>query len=143
MRPPASHYRMGAGVIGKRERGFMNVNAIIRNFYEGLAKKNDQWQENLADNVQFSDASKRLHAEGRDAFIQSFTPFIKSVESVEMKQLIVENGDACAVVGYDYVSPKGAKLHQDDAEVWKVTDGKIASLTIYFDITEFRSFMGR
>ena len=47
------------------------------------------------------------------------------------------------MVSYDYVSPKGNRLHQDDAEVWKVVDGKIAALTIYFDITEFRSFMGR
>jgi ketosteroid isomerase-like protein len=47
------------------------------------------------------------------------------------------------VVSYDYVSPKGATLHQDDAEVWKVVDGKIVALTIYFDITEFRTFMER
>jgi ketosteroid isomerase-like protein len=47
------------------------------------------------------------------------------------------------VVSYDYISPKGNKLHQDDAEVWKITDGMIELLTIYFDITEFRNFMGR
>jgi hypothetical protein len=34
-------------------------------------------------------------------------------------------------------------LHQDDAEVWKIENGQIVSLTIYFDITEFRGFMGR
>jgi hypothetical protein len=33
-------------------------------------------------------------------------------------------------------------LHQDDAEVWRIEGGEIASLTIYFDITEFRTFMG-
>ena len=26
---------------------------------------------------------------------------------------------------------------------WRIVDGKVAALTIYFDITEFRSFMGR
>ena len=51
--------------------------------------------------------------------------------------------DAVAVVSYDYVSPTGGKLHQDDAEIWKIVDGKIAALTIYFDITAFRAFMGR
>lgn len=60
-----------------------------------------------------------------------------------MQQLIVEGNDACAVVSYDYLSPAGARLHQDDAEIWKIVDGKIAALTIYFDITEFRTFMGR
>ncbi len=119
----------------------MQVKEVISSFYDGLAKKNDEWQKNLSENVVFSDASRKLHAEGRDAFIQSFTPFLRGIENVQMKQLIVESGNACAVVGYDYLSPRGTRWHQDDAEVWQVVDGKIAALTIYFDITEFRSMM--
>ncbi len=121
----------------------MTVKEIIQGFYAGLAQKNDAWQTNLAPDVLFSDASHRLHAEGKGAFIQSFTPFLRSVEKVQLEQLIVEGAMACAVVSYDYISPQGGKLHQEDAEVWKVVDGKIAALTIYFDITEFRAFMGR
>lgn len=116
---------------------------IIQNFYDSLAQKTDAWQRDLADNVVFADASNRLHAEGRDAFIQSFTGFLRAVERVELRQLIIDGDDAAAVVSYDYVSPSGGRLHQDDAEIWRVVDGKIAALTIYFDITEFRSFMGR
>jgi ketosteroid isomerase-like protein len=121
----------------------MTVQEIIKNFYDGLAQKNNEWQKHVSESIVFSDASKKLHAEGKEAFIQSFTPFLRAVEKVHMKQLIVEDTNACAVVSYDYVSPTGGKLHQDDAEVWKVVDGKIVALTIYFDITEFRSFMGR
>ena len=121
----------------------MTVHEIIKQFYDGLAHKNDEWQKHVAFDVVFSDASKKLHVEGKEAFIQSFTTFLRAVENVQLKQLIVEGGNACAVVSYDYISPEGTKLHQDDAEVWKVVDGKIVSLTIYFDITEFRSFMGR
>ncbi len=121
----------------------MAIQEIVTAFYSSLAAKNDDWQKNLADDVVFRDASDRLHAEGKAAFIQSFTPFLRSVEKVWLKQLIVQDNDAAAVVSYDYVSPSGAKLHQDDAEIWKVADGKIKALTIYFDITEFRSFMGR
>ena len=116
---------------------------IIRNFYGSLAQKTDAWQRDLAANVVFADASKRLCAEGRDAFIQSFTGFLRAVERVQLQQLLVDGADAAAVVSYDYVSPTGAKLHQGDAEIWKLVDGKIAALTIYFDITEFRTFMGR
>ncbi len=121
----------------------MTVKEIITSFYSSLAQKNEQWQTYLASNVVFSDASKKLHAEGKQAFIQSFTNFLRAVENVQMKQLIAEGPDACAVVSYDYVSPTGNRLHQDDAEVWKVIDGKIVALTIYFDITEFRGFMAR
>ncbi len=119
----------------------MTVKEVVQSFYESLAKKNNDWQKNLADDVVFSDASKRLHAEGKQAFIQSFTGFLRSVEKVQVKQLIIEENNACAVVGYDYISPGGNRMHQDDAEVWRVVDGKIVALTIYFDITEFRSFM--
>ena len=121
----------------------MTVQGIIQNFYDGLAQKNNEWQKNVSESIVFSDASKKLHAEGKEAFIQSFTTFLRAVENVHMQQLIVEDTNACAVVSYDYISPKGGKLHQDDAEVWKVVDGKIVALTIYFDITEFHSFMGR
>jgi ketosteroid isomerase-like protein len=121
----------------------MAVADIIRNYYESLASKTDAWQQGLADDVVFADASRKLHAEGRDAFIQSFTGFLRAVERVQLQQLIVEGNDAAAVVSYDYASPTGGKLHQDDAEIWQIVDGKIAALTIYFDITEFRAFMGR
>jgi ketosteroid isomerase-like protein len=121
----------------------MTTPDIIRHFYDSLADKTDGWQRDLAADVVFADASKRLHAEGRAAFIQSFSGFLRAVERVEVRQLIVDGNDAAAVVRYDYVSPTGAKLRQDDAEIWKIVDGKVTALTIYFDITEFRSFMGR
>ena len=121
----------------------MAVADIIRRFYESLANKTDAWQQDLAEDVVFADASKTLQADGRAAFIQSFSGFLRAVERVQLQQLIVDGNDAAAVVSYDYVSPTGGKLHQDDAEVWKLVNGKIAALTIYFDITEFRAFMGR
>jgi ketosteroid isomerase-like protein len=121
----------------------MTLSEILQQFYSSLDRKDNAWQKNLSENVMFSDASKKLHAEGRQAFIQSFSPFLRSVEKVQLKQLIVQDTNACAVVSYDYISPKGTKLHQDDAEVWQVVDGQILALTIYFDITEYRNFMGR
>jgi ketosteroid isomerase-like protein len=120
----------------------MTTADIIRHFYDSLANKTDAWQRDLAGDVVFADASKKLHAEGRDAFIQSFTGFLRAVEHIQLQQLIVDGNDAAAVVSYDYVSPTGGKLHQDDAEIWKIVDGKITALTIYFDITEFGAFMG-
>ena len=121
----------------------METKDVVRRFYGGLARKDSSWQDNLAESVAFSDASGKLSAQGREAFIQSFSGFLRAVDTVELKQLIVEGPDAAAVVSYDYVNPAGGRLHQDDAEIWKVENGQIVALTIYFDITEFRSFMGR
>lgn len=121
----------------------MDTKDVVQRFYEGLAGKDSSWQHDLSESVAFSDASGKLSAQGRDAFIQSFSGFLRAVDKVQLKQLIVEGPNAAAVVSYDYVNPAGGRLHQDDAEIWKVQDGQIVSLTIYFDITEFRSFMGR
>ena len=119
----------------------METRQVVERFYRGLAQKDSSWQQGLAAGVSFSDASGRLRAEGRDAFIESFASFLRAVDRVEVRQLIVEGANAAAVVGYDYTNPRGEHLHQDDAEVWRVENGEIASLTIYFDITEFRAFM--
>lgn len=121
----------------------METRELVQRFYESLAGKDAGWHELLSDDVTFSDASGKLQAHGRDAFIQSFTSFLRGVEKVQVLQMIVEGVDATAVVSYDYVNRRGEKLHQDDAEVWTVRDGAIRSLEIYFDITEFREFMGR
>jgi ketosteroid isomerase-like protein len=121
----------------------MDTRQAVQRFYDGLARKDTTWQEGLADTVVFSDASGRLAAHGREAFIQSFTNFLRGVNSVEVKQLIVEGGNAAAVVSYGYTNPRGDHLQQTDAEVWTVENGEITSLTIYFDITEFRAFMSR
>jgi ketosteroid isomerase-like protein len=139
----SSDKREALGQRDQKEQYPMATADIIRQFYDSLAQKTDAWQQDLAADVVFADASNRLHAEGRAAFIQSFTGFLRAVERVQVQQLIVDGDDAAAVVSYDYVSPSGGKLHQDDAEIWKVVDGQIAALTIYFDITEFRAFMGR
>jgi ketosteroid isomerase-like protein len=121
----------------------METAGVVQRFYDGIARKDAGWHDLLSDDVTFSDASGKLQAHGRDAFIQSFTSFLRAVEKVQVMQLIVEGENAAAVVSYDYVNPRGEKLHQDDAEVWTVRNGAIGSLTIYFDITEFRGFMTR
>jgi ketosteroid isomerase-like protein len=121
----------------------METRELVQNFYASLAARDTRWHDHLADAVDFSDASGRLRAQGREAFIQAFTSFVRSVRSIELRQLIVEGAAAAAVVGYNYRNPSGDVLHQEDAEVWKVEEGEVVSLTIYFDITEFQAFMGR
>jgi ketosteroid isomerase-like protein len=121
----------------------METKEVVQRFYEGLASRDESWQEDLAETAVFSDASGKLTARGREAFIKSFSAFLPAVQSVELKQLIVEGENAAAVVTYEYANPKGERLRQHDAEIWTVEAGRVASLTIYFDITEFRAFMGR
>jgi ketosteroid isomerase-like protein len=119
----------------------MTTKEPILDFYDGLAKQNDKWHANFSDDMAFSDSGLNINLQGKEAVITSYQRFLPSVKSFKIKQMIVEGANACAVVSYHYVSPKGATLNQDVAEVWSVQDGKLKTLTIYFDITAYRNFM--
>ncbi len=119
----------------------MAVRELVQDFYRSLSKKDDHWQQLYSEDAFFSDASQTLHAQGKAAVIQSFIPFIKNIEEVKVKQLIIEDEQACAVISYVFVNPKGEKISQDVAEVWGIKDDKLAELTVYFDLTVYRNFM--
>src|SRR5690349_9256939 len=113
----------------------MSTEEVIKSYYESQNKKDDQWKDLWSDDAVFSDASQTLLAKGKESVIQSFTPFLKGVASLKISQMIVEGERACSVISYVYVNPKGEKMNQDVAEVSEVKDGKLARLTIYFDLT--------
>ena len=69
--------------------------------------------------------------------------FFKLVRGLQVKQIIVENGNACALVSYDFVSPKGTLFSSDVAEIWKVENGKLSSLAIDFDTAAFQKSMSK
>ena len=119
----------------------MSTRDLVQSYYDSLSRKDDKWQNLYSNDAVFSDASQTLNAKGKVAVVQSFIPFLKGVEGVRVKQMIAEGERACAIVGYDYVNPKGQKMRQDVAEVWETKDGKLAKLTIYFDLLAYRDFM--
>jgi len=114
---------------------------LIGTYYYSLNQKDNKWQGLYSDDAVFSDASQTLNAIGKAAVIQSFVPFLKGVAGVNVKRMIVDGEDVCAIVGYEYINPKGNKMNQDVAEVWKVKGEKLAALTIFFDLTAYRAFM--
>jgi ketosteroid isomerase-like protein len=119
----------------------MSTEEVVKSYYESQSKKDEKWKDLWDDNALFSDASQTLLAKGKEAVIQSFTPFLKGVESLKITQMIVEGEKACSIISYIYVNPKGEKMNQNVAEVAEVEGGKLARLTIYFDLTAYRSFM--
>ncbi len=119
----------------------MSTSDIVRSYYESQINKNDQWKDLWAEDAVFADASGALSATGKEAVIQAFTPFLKGVSGLRLTEMIVEGKRACSIIRYTYINPKGATMDQDVAEVSEVKDGKLAKLTLYFDLTEYRHFM--
>jgi ketosteroid isomerase-like protein len=119
----------------------MSTQSLVDSYYNSLKDKDEKWIDLWSDDAVFSDASQTLLAKGKEAVIQSFTPFLKTVADLHVSQRIIHDDRACFIISYTYVNPKVQTMHQDVAEVWRVSDGKLAELTIYFDLTAYRQFM--
>ena len=119
----------------------MYTKDLVQSYYKSIDEKDDKWKDLYLEDAMFSDASQTLLAKGKEAVVQSFTPFLKGVAGIKVRQLIVEDETVCAIVGYEYVNPKGERMAQDVAEIWEVKNDKLAKLTIYFDLTAYRNFI--
>jgi ketosteroid isomerase-like protein len=67
--------------------------------------------------------------------------FGRSFETVAPTQVIVDGENACVIATYGIVSPSGMKKTVDIAELWTARDGRLNSLTIYFDTAGWQKFM--
>jgi hypothetical protein len=118
-----------------------DTQTLLDQYYQSLKDKTDAWTDLWLGDGVFSDASKTLHAEGKDAVIASFTPFLKGVNDVSITGRIVEGSNACYIVNYTYVNKSQDSMQQKVAEVWQTEDGRLKELTIYFDLTAYRNFL--
>ncbi len=119
----------------------MSTVDVVTRYYGSQQNKDDKWKELWAEDAVFCDASRTLLAEGREAVIESFTPFLRGVAILEIAQRIVEGDQACSVIHYTYRNSNGETMSQDVAEVAQIRGTRLASLTIYFDLTAYRQFM--
>ena len=114
-----------------------SVKEILNKYYNGLASKGD-WHSMLSDEILLTGTIAK-ESRGVKPFVNN--NFFKMVRGLKVKEMIVENEKACAIVSYDLMSPKGKSFSSDVAEIWKVKDGKLDSLAIYFDTAAFQKSM--
>jgi ketosteroid isomerase-like protein len=111
--------------------------ALLNRYYDGLAKK-EGWQSLLSDDVLLTGTVAK-ESRGRDLFVDN--NFFRMIKGLKVRQMIIENENAFALVGYDLVPPKGTAFSSDVAEIWRVRDNKLVSLAIYFDTAAFQRAM--
>jgi ketosteroid isomerase-like protein len=119
----------------------MNTKDIVKRYYKSLEEKSDEWKDLYSDDAVFADASKILLAKGKEEVVQSLVPFLNGVDGVKIKELIIEENKACAIISYIYVNSNKERMNQDVAEILEVKNGKLNKQTIYFDLTAYRTFM--
>ena len=111
---------------------------LLDNYYEGFAAKAN-WEDTIADDFQYvgGDMTNTKPVVGKQAYIEIIKRFSQRFQSMRVKQMIIE-GDKASVIGnYDFQFPNGQKINGNVSENWTVKNGKLQSLTLYFDTLTF------
>lgn len=116
----------------------METKTLLETYYKGFADKKG-WENTLSEDFKFvgGDMTNTTPTIGKQAYIEVIKRFSKLFKSMRVKEIIVEDDSACVIGNYDYEFPGGKKINGNVAEIWKVKDGKLGSLTIFFDTLTF------
>ena len=115
----------------------MSTKSVIESYLEALKNKAG-WSDFFRDDMTFvSHVVPVKRADGRAAFLESTRRFYSMIAGVDVVSLIVDGDRACALTRYKLQLPQGPSFGSEVAEIFKVVDGKIASLDIYFDSSPF------
>jgi len=111
---------------------------LLEIYYKGFAEKSN-WESVIADNFEYvgGDMNNTQPVIGKQAYIEIIKRFSQRFESMRVNQMIIE-GDKASVIGnYNFQFPNGHKTNGNVAEFWTVRNGKLQSLTLYFDTLTF------
>ena len=111
---------------------------LLDNYYKGFAAKAN-WEDTIADDFQYvgGNMTNTQPVIGKKAYVEIIKRFSERFQSMRVKQMIIE-GDKASVIGnYDFQFPNGQKINGNVSENWTVKNGKLQSLTLYFDTLTF------
>jgi ketosteroid isomerase-like protein len=115
----------------------MTTQDTLQGYFDGLKQKHG-WEAFLADGMEFTNfATPIKQVSGKNAYLESTRRFFSMITAAEVKDLIVDGAKACALTRYQLQPPGGPLFESHVAEVFKVGDGKISSIEIYFDSAPF------
>ena len=107
-------------------------------YYKGFAEKAN-WDSVIADDFQYigGDLTKTEPLIGRQAYIEVIKRFSQVFSAMRVKEMIIQGDNACVIGNYDFKFPNGKEINGNVAEIWTAKNGKLKSLTIYFDTLTF------
>ena len=115
---------------------------LLETYYRGFAEKAN-WEHTIADDFQYigGDMTNTKPVVGKQAYVDIIKRFSQRFESMRVKKMIIENDKASVIGNYDFQFPNGRKINGNVSENWTVKDGKLQSLTLYFDTLTFMANM--
>lgn len=109
---------------------------LLETYYKGFGEKAN-WESVLADDFIFvmNDAPPLVI---KQAYIEMIKDFSRTFQTMRVQRMIIEGNNACVIGNYDYVFENGKTTNGNVAEIWTAKDGKLQSLTIYFNSLLFQ-----
>lgn len=81
---------------------------LVDKYYDKLSKK-EEWGSLLSDEFLFTGTVAK-ESRGREAYVNN--NFFKVIRSLKVKSMLIDGDNTCAVVSYDFISPKGNNFKQ-------------------------------
>jgi ketosteroid isomerase-like protein len=117
----------------------MTSEELLDSYYQGLAGKT-RWDSVLAEDFEFvggHNMTKPAPAIGKSAYQTVIDRFSRTFTAMRVKDRLVAKDRAYVLANYDYAFPNGRIANGDVLEVWRIRNGKLAALTIFFDTAAF------
>ena len=113
---------------------------LLEIYYKGFAEKAN-WESVIADDFQYTggDMTKTEPLVGKQAYIEVIKRFSQVFTTMRVKNMIIDGDNACVIGNYDLRFPNGQEQNGNVSEIWTAKNGKLQSLTIYFDTFTFAS----
>ena len=120
----------------------MKTKELLEIYYKGFAQKQG-WETVISDDFRFvgGDMTSTAPVVGKQAYMDIIKRFSRLFTSMRIKEMFITDNSAFVLANYDYVFPGGKSINGNVAELWKVKDGKLDSLTIFFDTLNFHVFV--
>ena len=111
---------------------------LLDTYYEGFAKKKD-WEAVIADDFKYigGNMANQDPINGKAGYVTVINRFSLIFQQMRVKKMIVDGDNGCVIGNYDFKFPNGVKMNGNVSEVWTAKNGKLASLTIFFDTLTF------
>ena len=115
----------------------MTTRRIVDGYFAAVKAKQG-WQSFFADDLVFTSFTSPVKTiEGKAAFLESTRRFYSSIDSFEVREILIDKDKACVLTRYELKGPKATTFQSDVAEVFTSKDNKINSFSIYFDSAPF------
>jgi ketosteroid isomerase-like protein len=111
---------------------------LLNNYYKGFASKSN-WEDTLAEDFEYigGDMNTVTPVVGKHAYVEIIKRFSQRFQSMRVEQMLVDGDKASVIANYDFQFPNGKKINGNVSENWTIKNGKLQSLTLYFDTLTF------